>query len=544
MTPANGFTMYTANLKMPTGWSCTERGICTIDYETNQLHSICRTPIVPFRRLRRLGSSEEKMEIAFWRDNQWRTAIYPRSTIFSNRGIMVLADLGCTVTSENAKMVVRFLTRLEAQNIDQIPLEDAVGTFGWQPGDRFLPGHSEGITLDIDPSLRGMAAAYCQCGSMEQWVAHMAPHRERDEFRFILASSFAAPLLRIVKQRTIIIHNWGNSRGGKTAALKAALSAWGDPERLMVSFNGTQVGLERMAAFFCDLPLGIDERQVAGGCQEAVEKIVYMLAGGVSKARGTKDGGLQPVQQWHTIALTTGEEPLSTDASQTGVSTRVLEVYGAPFASEEDAALMHQQTVTDYGWAGPAYIAKVLELGKQKIVGAYERMQKYVREVSVGKNGAYIAGISAVALADAMIDVWFFGGSQTASWERAKSMAANILHDQIENNATNVNENALQFVIDWVISNEANFDSSVAVSNRLGFISDDRKFVYILPSELGKALEKAGYSSRKTLRYMAERNFITPEIDRNGKKAYSVRQWVDKRTSRFVKFHLDMISEM
>ena len=60
------------------------------------------------------------MEIAFKRDGTWHRAIFPRSTIFTARGITVLADLGCTITSENAKMVVRFLSALEAENIDII----------------------------------------------------------------------------------------------------------------------------------------------------------------------------------------------------------------------------------------------------------------------------------------------------------------------------------------------------------------------------------------------------------------------------------------
>ena len=46
----------------------------------------------------------------------------------------------------------------------------------------------------------------------------------------------------------------------------------------MVNFNATQVGLERTAAFYCDLPLGIDERQLAGKNQEGLEKTIYMIA--------------------------------------------------------------------------------------------------------------------------------------------------------------------------------------------------------------------------------------------------------------------------
>lgn len=124
-----------------------------------------------------------------------------------------------------------------------------------------------------------------------------------------------------MKQRIFFVYNWGGSKGGKTAALKAALSAWGDPERLMVNFNATQVGLERTAAFYCDLPLGIDERQLAGNNQAGLEKIVYMIASGTGKIRGAKSGGIQATQQWRTVALATGEEPLSTETTQTGVST-------------------------------------------------------------------------------------------------------------------------------------------------------------------------------------------------------------------------------
>lgn len=51
------------------------------------------------------------------------------------------------------------------------------------------------------------------------------PHRQRNKFRFIMAASFAAPLLRITQQRIFFVYNWGGGKGGKTAALKAALYA-------------------------------------------------------------------------------------------------------------------------------------------------------------------------------------------------------------------------------------------------------------------------------------------------------------------------------
>ena len=531
------------NLRQPEGWIYSEKGISAIDQKTYTPVGVCRTPIILTQRLKSLETGDEKIEVAFKRDGQWQTAIYPRSTIFSSRSITTLADLGCTVTSENAKRVVSFLGALEAENIDLIPKNDATSTFGWQPGKRFLPGHDDGLTLDIDPSQRGMAAAYCKNGTMERWVEHMAPHRGRMKFRFILAAGFAAPLLRIVKQRIFFVYNWGGSKGGKTAALKAALSAWGDPERLMVSFNATQVGLERTAAFYCDLPLGIDERQLAGNNQGALEKIVYMIASGTGKIRGSKGGGLQTIHQWRTVALATGEEPLSTETTQTGVSTRVLEIYGGPFDNEADAALMHQQSATDCGWAGPAFIEKILQMDERRIVELYEEMQNYVRTVSEGKNGSHIAGIAAVALADALIDTWFFGGEWEVSWASAKQMASDILINQVESNATDVNENAVQFIVDWVLSNKAYFGTNT-VGTCLGFTSDSGNTAYIFPSTLNQALTKAGFSYRKTMKYMADKGLIGYSVNAGTrKKVYSVLKWFENRNSRFVEFRIGQISK-
>ncbi len=364
------------NLRQPEGWIYSEKGISRIDEKKYSPVMICRTPIIITQRLRSMETGEEKIEIAFKRDGTWHRAIYPRSTIFTSRGITALADLGCTVTSENAKWVVSFLSALEAENIDIITKADSTSTFGWQSGNRFLPGFDKYIVLDIAPSQRGMASAYCQSGTFEKWKETMQPHRIRDKFRFILAASFTAPLLRIIKQRIFFVYNWGGSKGGKTAALKAALSAWGDPERLMVNFNATQVGLERTASFFCDLPLGIDERQLAGNNQNSLEKIVYMIASGTGKIRGAKSGGIQEMHTWRTVAIATGEEPLSTETSQTGVSTRVLEIYGGPFTDERQASLMHQQSAMNCGWAGPAFIGHVLQTDEKSIAEKYDEMQQ------------------------------------------------------------------------------------------------------------------------------------------------------------------------
>ncbi|MCI8407562.1 MAG: DUF927 domain-containing protein, partial [Oscillospiraceae bacterium] len=463
-------------LRQPEGFLYSDKGISIIDQKTLRPVSVCRTPIILTKRIRSMDSGEEKIEISFLRDGRWRTSIWPRSTIFSSRKITDLSDLGCTITSENAKAVVRFLGALEGENLDKIPSAQATGILGWKPGCKFMPGHDDGLVLDCDPGMQTVASAYRQSGTMEGWLSAMRPHRERNRFRFILAAAFAAPLLKLTCQRNFLIYNWGGSRGGKTAALLAGMSAWGDPEKLMISFDTTVVGLEHRAGLCCDLPIGIDERQQAGNRQEFLERLVYMLANGTGKVRGARGGGLQPVYQWRTVALSTGEEPLTVETSKGGVDTRALQIYGPPFENEDDAGAMYGQTAEHYGHAGSAFIERLVEMKQEDVRELFHSMRDYVKSLSDGGNGAHTAAIALVSLADAMIDTWLFKSLDGAtispnSWERAKQMASDILMNQVESNTMDVNENATQFIVDWVLSNKAYFGPNT-VGTCLGFTSD------------------------------------------------------------------------
>ncbi|MGN1318901.1 MAG: DUF927 domain-containing protein [Lachnospirales bacterium] len=534
-------------LRQPEGWIYSDKGISEISEKKIVPTLVCRTPIIITKRLRSIETNEEKIEVSFKRDGKWHSAIYPRSTIFTNRGITVLADLGCTVTSENAKSVVKFLSALEAENIDIIPIVQSVSSFGWQTGNRFIPGHEKGIVLDIDPTQKGLAMAYCQSGTYDEWILMIKPHRKRDKFRFILAASFAAPLLKIIRQRIFFVYNWGGSKGGKTAALKAALSVWGEPERLMINFNATQVGLERTAAFYCDLPLGIDERQLAGNnsnAQNSLEKSVYMIASGQGKIRGSKGGGLQHTHQWRTIAIATGEEPIATNTSQTGVSTRTIEIYGGPFEDEAEASIMHQMTAINYGWAGNDFIDHILKSDELAICELYKKMTKFVQGISGGKSGSHVAGIAAVALADALADHWIFNKADEIeinekSWQRAEKMAEAILNQQLSTTETDVNENAAQFIVDWIMSNKSCFGSNT-IGTCFGYISGNKAYIY--PSILNNALSKNGYSPRKTMRYLADKGVIASKT--NGHHTvYSLIKFFDGRNCRFIEFNMKDYSE-
>ena len=518
-------------LKEPEGWKLSDDGIFKYEARTEQYKRVCRTPIIIVKRLRNIETDEEKIQVAFKIRGHWKFGIFPSTTIYQSRNIVSLADLGALITSENSKQVVSFLEALESENIERIKEAKSVSQLGWATDENFLPGHAGDIVLDVERSMIGRVNAYQKKGSLDEWLNVMAKHRERNRFRFILAAAFAPPILKTVNQRIFFIYNWGGSEGGKTAALHAALSAWGDPESLKVSFNATKVGLEQTAAFFKDLPFGLNERQLAGTKQESVEQLVYMLAEGGSKIRGTKNGGLQAIKQWRTVIIANGEEPLSNDSTQTGVSTRVLEVYGPPFDDPQEASDIYPFTAENHGAAGVKFVGKLLEVGEKEVITLNKEITKRIKQSAKGQSGSHIDGVSTIATADTLISVWLFGEQKDEAIERAVSMSTEILLMQQTAKSRDVNMSALQFVVDWINSNGSQFGAD-ARSPAYGFVSAGKWYIY--PSILNEALEKMHYSPRKTLKYFAEQDIIGKSSD--GK--FSVMKYNESKRGRFVEFDL------
>lgn len=524
-------------LKEPEGWKLSDDGIFKYETRTEQYKRVCRTPIIIVKRLRNIETDEEKIQIAFKIRGKWKYGIFPSTTIYQSRNIVSLADLGALITSENAKAVVSFLEALESENIDRIQEAKSVSQLGWATEKNFLPGHAGDIVLDVERSMIGRVNAYQKKGSYEEWLSVMSKHRERNRFRFILAAAFAPPILKIVNQRIFFIYNWGGSEGGKTAALHAALSAWGDPESLKVSFNATKVGLEQTAAFFKDLPFGLNERQLAGTKQESVEQLVYMLAEGGSKIRGTKNGGLQAIKQWRTVIIANGEEPLSNDSTQTGVSTRVLEVYGPPFDDAQEASDIYPFTSENHGAAGVEFVAKLLDTGEKEIIKINREITQYIKENAKGQSGSHIDGVSTIATADTLISVWLFGEERETAIERAVEMSTEILLMQQTAKSRDVNISALQYIVDWISSNSTQFGAD-ARSPAYGFVSSGKWYIY--PSILNEALDKMHFSARKTLKFLAEQDVITKSAE--GK--FSVVKYNESRSGRYVEFDLSRATDI
>ena len=92
------------------------------------------------------------------------------------------------------------------------------------------------------------------------------------------------------------------------------------------------------------------------------------------------------------------------------------------------------------------------------------------------------------------------------------------------------------------MSNKAYFGTQV-IGTCLGMMNESGNTVYIFPSMLNQALTKAGYSPRKTMKYLADKGLISMYREKNGKITYSTMRRFGDRSCRFVEFFIGKLAE-
>lgn len=537
--------------KVPAGWRVSEEGILRKNERTEEWELICATPVLFMSQLENVGDDQQALEIVFRTPDKkrWKSLVVPPSVLFTAQNLRKLADYGISVGTSNDKALAHFLQLLYAENASLIPMKKAVGHMGWW-GSNFLPGAEDNLTLNPPPGMLSIANAYRQSGSLEKWVKGIKPYRANPIFRFLVSASFAAPLLKVIGQRSFTIHTWGRSRSGKTAALKAALSVWGCPEELLVSFYGTKTGLERILAFHHNLPVGVDERQILGdGNQDLIEALTYIFSEGKGKHRGNAQGGLQEQLEWNTIIFTTGEQPVvAGTAKLEGVGSRILELKGKPCKSEMDAISLHGFLREEFGTAGPVYIAKLVEILQTQpklLKNLYREFEtqltaKYLQT----QVAAHISYIAVVVLADFLSAWWIFGDTEEQAKKEAMDLASEIADVLANSNNSDPILKIYRDLEGWLFSNIEKFytgdnlhDENIR-SEIFGKVEPGKYLIF--PWALNKGLKELGFeNSEWILDAFAERGYIsTWTKTRNGSRIKERTKVVKlkDRTARVIEF--------
>ena len=134
-------------------------------------------------------------------------------------------------------------------------------TAGWHGGAYILPsgevlGDAENLHYHGDTS---QGADYQPRGSLADWQALAQLAQGNSRLCLALGCAFAAPLLHLLDHESGGFHLYGDSSDGKTTAALFALTVWGNPKGLKLTWEGTAHGFSNTAAARNDGLLVLDE---------------------------------------------------------------------------------------------------------------------------------------------------------------------------------------------------------------------------------------------------------------------------------------------
>ena len=497
-------------------WHAADWGI----YRENQFGNreyACSHAILPVERLVNIDTGEVKLKLAFKRpgkDKKWQTTIVGKDVISTSRTIVQLASQGISVTSSTASALVDYLNDIENRNYDVIPESKSIGRLGYIEGEGFSP-FVEDLVFDGDASFRNLYKTVDGShGSALQWCSIALECRAMSvTARILLAASFASPLLSVVGSLPFFVHLWGVDSGtGKTVALMLAASVWGNPAvgSYVQTFNGTQVGQERTAAFLNHLPMCLDELQLTKDSRGKSNFDVYQLAQGVGRSRGKRSGGVEMTPTWNCCFLTTGESPLTTVSSGAGAVNRVIDIEcTAGTKVITDGHRIAGALKSSYGYAGYTFVTE-LYASEDNLQRACDLYQKYFRELCAGDSTEKQAmAAAAIITADELAMDWVFERNGTLRANKLVGAGnddpltvAEISEFLASREAVSAGRRAYDWLCDWVASNVNHFntDDSPAVGDLYGTLEGN--MAYIIRGVFDRVVQDAGFSTSATLSYL------------------------------------------
>lgn len=483
-------------------WRCDAMGVVR-ETGNGGTEIACIHPIMPVERYVNIDTGEEKIKIAYFNGKYWRDAIISKLDAFDASKVIRLAAIGVSVTTKTARALADYLCYIEGKNKDIIPETESVERLGYIGNGRGFSPYVDNIVFDGDTNYSTIYDAITEHGNYDKWLETAVKCRNDSlTAQIMLAASFASVLIKKIGALCFFVHLWGADSGtGKSVALMLAASVWGDPEigKYPQTFNATQVGHEKTAAFLNNIPMCIDELQLSKDSHGHSKFDVYQLAQGVGRTRGNKGGGVDRTPVWALCVLTTGESPIVSENAGAGAVNRVIDIEcRASDAVIRDGIGVSRIIKRNYGFAGKKFVEA---LNEDIFIEAQQSYERYFKELSSGTTTEKQAmAASMILTADELADKFIF--------KTGKHLTVSQISEFLKSKASvSVGERGYAYMCDWVAMNANRFKSEESNSGDCyGVIDND--FAYINNTVFRKAAGDAGFDARALLSWMKTNGFI------------------------------------
>ncbi len=463
----------------------------------------------------------EDIEISFKRDNRTKKLWVSKTLAADAKKIIEPAGHGLAVNSSNSRKVVEYLSGFEAANIGLIPKKHITRGLGWKTlSDRKIYIHSESSEEQIqfapEPGFERFVRALHSAGRFEVWREAIRDVMSYPPAAFAIFAALAAPLLRLLNAPNFIVDYHGLSSTGKTTALSLAASIWGNPVKenggLVMSWNSTKIFIERLATFANDFPICLDDSQTE---EDALKmKVLYMLANGIARGRGSLTG-VRQTSSWHTVCLSSGERALTESTHFAGAKARTISIYGTPFPTANSTFVNGLKSIIaeNFGHAGPFFVKHISRLWNDFSVlkAARDEYRSYQAILSREANNEigdrlshYFASIKVAAdLACESLDI----ADKVDAEEVIYKVFSRTVSDNQEGDMLT---KAMEHVLSWVSANEKSF---MGMTPEEFGIKKEGEYIGIHSHKLSEVLSKERFPERVVLRGWIERSWIKKETE-------------------------------
>lgn len=484
-------------------WIAREDGIYSS--ETSKARElVCHHPIMPIRRLKNIETGEEQITVVFKRDGYWTEITVPKIDIVTSRSITNLARFGVQVNSENARLLVKYLSDVEMYNTDKIDIQHSTGKLGWH-GNVFVP-YDFSIVFDGEYRFRTLFQSIQENGDYFKWVTLAKQLRScgRLEPRIALAASFASVLIQPLDALPFIVDFYGQTGGGKTVTINIAASVWGNPAPgcYVGNFRSTDTSLETRADMLNNFPMILDDSKNASQyIRDNYETLIYNLCSGKGKGRSNKELGAAKENTWSNVTICNGENPISEFADSGGAINRIIEIECCEDIYENPAEI-NSTVMKNYGFAGRVFVGNLKNITSDDL----KSMKSDIEKEFDGYNfpAKQVMAISTLLLADKLATDFIFKDGRALTVEDVAGIPT-------RKKDVSEGQRCYEFLLESIVVYEQHFDAQHDSIDQWGFkekdeLGNDYIFFYISPFET--LLKKNGFSRKAFTSWAMNRNLL------------------------------------
>lgn len=333
----------------------------------------------------------------------------------------VLATYGVIAINKEVDAIMSFTQSMVKDLQITTQADNAHRQFGWLPGMKgFVLGDRIIQADDVEfnaPSAatRGMLEFFEPAGTLDGWKEAINFYNKPgfELHQFITCVGFGSVLMKFLPINAALLHIWSKDSGfGKTHAQYAALSAWGDPRKLLLQERDTHNSRMNRADVMHSLPVCMDE--ITNIKPQDASDMIYQITGGQQRNRLSSTGNTERYrgEPWNLLFVSSANCSLIDKVSMAKAmpkaeAQRVLEIETSKlFTEKTDKRLTDAfslQLQNNYGHAGILFVQYVMaNMAEVRLL--VETLQRQIDEAAdLGPENRFWSAATTCALAAAVI---------------------------------------------------------------------------------------------------------------------------------------------